>query len=177
MSNDLVTIATYWDSTEANISRNLLRTEEIPAFLENETFVQVTGLYANASGGIKLKVSEGDVERALNLLDRHSRPEDVEKAAAIYDAEIGGAAKPHEIDEDDPPDLPLSIRDEAAFRAMRAALIGIFLFPLQFYVLWLLLKVSFFDGPLSAAARRKAIWAGLISAFHILLAGAIFRMM
>src|SRR5688500_8473440 len=100
MSNDLVTIATYWDSTEANISRNLLRTEEIPAFLENEAFVQVTGLYANASGGIKLKVGEGDVERALALLDRHSSPEDVEKAAAIYEAEIGGAMQPHEVEED-----------------------------------------------------------------------------
>ena len=175
MSHDLVTIATYWNSTEANISRNLLRTEEIPAFLENEAFVQVTGLYANASGGIKLKVDQGDVDRALALLDRHSNPDDVEKAAANYEAEIGGAAKPHEIEEDDPPEIPLSIRDEAAFRAMRAAVIGIFLFPLQFYALWLLLKVCFFEGPLSDGARRQAVWAGIISIANILLVGAALR--
>lgn len=70
---------------------------------------------------------------------------------------------------------PLSLREESAQRALKAALIGLVLFPLQFYAIWLLMKVCFYEGPLRPRLRRNAIWAAIVAVAHILFVGAFLR--
>jgi hypothetical protein len=70
---------------------------------------------------------------------------------------------------------PLGLREESAQRALKAALIGLVMFPLQFYAIWLLLKVCFYEGPLRPRLRRNATWAAIIAVAHILFVGGLLR--
>ncbi len=63
-----LTIATYWQQTEAHIARLKLESEEIDCFLLDENLVATDWLMANAVGGIKLQVRQSSVERATSLL-------------------------------------------------------------------------------------------------------------
>ena len=64
-----ITVATFWQPTEAHISRLKLESEDIPCVLLDENLVATDWLYANAAGGIKLQVPQEDAERATNLLE------------------------------------------------------------------------------------------------------------
>jgi hypothetical protein len=65
----LVTVATFDNLSDAHIYRGKLEANGIPCQLENENMVHINWLYANAVGGIKLKVSEQDVQIALSLIN------------------------------------------------------------------------------------------------------------
>jgi hypothetical protein len=67
-SNRWVTVATFWQSTEAHIARLKLESEEIDCVLIDENLVATDWLYANAVGGIKLRVPEEDAARARQIL-------------------------------------------------------------------------------------------------------------
>ena len=69
------------------------------------------------------------------------------------------------------------MREEAAQRALKAALIGLVMFPLQFYVLWLVMKAWFYEGPLRPQMSRKATWAAVIAVAHLTFVGAFLRLM
>jgi hypothetical protein len=61
----LVTIATFDNYSDAHIYRGKLEANGIPCHLENQNMSQ---LYSSIVGGIKLKVSEQDVQLALLLI-------------------------------------------------------------------------------------------------------------
>ncbi|MCO6495473.1 MAG: DUF2007 domain-containing protein [Bacteroidetes bacterium] len=61
----LVTLAIYNSSTEAYLAKSRLEAQGIRCFLENES---VNMLYANALGGVVLKVSNTDFDEAYTLL-------------------------------------------------------------------------------------------------------------
>ncbi|MCL2097479.1 MAG: DUF2007 domain-containing protein [Bacteroidales bacterium] len=61
----LVTIATVSQSYEAYMLKALLEEEGIVVFLQDEIFAQVLSA---VSGGIKVRVSAADAEKARNLL-------------------------------------------------------------------------------------------------------------
>lgn len=64
---DLVTVATYFNASEAHLARGLLAREGIDSFIFDENMGAV---YPPLTvGGIKLKVRAADLERARALLD------------------------------------------------------------------------------------------------------------
>ncbi|HEX3356329.1 MAG TPA: hypothetical protein VHS31_05040 [Tepidisphaeraceae bacterium] len=68
-----ITVATFWQPTEAHIARLKLESEEIDCILIDENLVATDWLYANAVGGIKLRVPESEAHRARLLLVREAR--------------------------------------------------------------------------------------------------------
>jgi hypothetical protein len=70
----LVTVATFGQSWEAHLAVGKLEAEGIRAVLDNENIVNVGGgLYTNMTGGIKLKVAQEDLPRALAALPARVR--------------------------------------------------------------------------------------------------------
>ncbi|MFD2514432.1 DUF2007 domain-containing protein [Pontibacter locisalis] len=70
MAERLVTIAAFNDATEAHIIKGRLEAEGILCFLGDENIVGVQPFYSVAVGGVKLKVTEGDVMEAKAILTR-----------------------------------------------------------------------------------------------------------
>lgn len=68
MAERFITIATFNDHTEAHILKGRLEAEGILCFLKDENIVAVQPFYSFAVGGIKLQVTEGDVEEAHKIL-------------------------------------------------------------------------------------------------------------
>lgn len=68
MAERFITIATFNDFTEAHILKGRLEAEGILCFLKDENIVAVQPFYSFAVGGIKLQVTEGDVEEAYHIL-------------------------------------------------------------------------------------------------------------
>lgn len=61
-------IATYLEPISANIVRARLQEEGVGAFLEDEEIVATATAYALAYGGVKLRVPESQIERAMAIL-------------------------------------------------------------------------------------------------------------
>jgi DNA-directed RNA polymerase subunit RPC12/RpoP len=68
MDDKLVVIAEYRDLPQAGLAQSTLEANGVQCFLENQYMVGVNWLYSTALGGIKLKVREGDVRQANEIL-------------------------------------------------------------------------------------------------------------
>lgn len=70
--------ATQLDPSMAEATDNLfeLEAEGIRAFVIDEELVMANWLYSGAVGGVKVKVREGDVERALDILGMEALDEE-----------------------------------------------------------------------------------------------------
>lgn len=69
MAERLVTIATFNEPTEAHILKGRLESEGILCFLGDEHIIGAQPFYSAAVGGVKLRVTENDVEEARAILD------------------------------------------------------------------------------------------------------------
>jgi hypothetical protein len=74
----LVTIATYSQVYEADLSRAALGVHGIVCFVPDEHIASLNPAYVPALGGVRLQVSEQDVERALEVLSLHDSEDDDE---------------------------------------------------------------------------------------------------
>ncbi len=168
MSDELVTIATFWNTVEANLARNRLEDGGLHAFLADEEATSMTWALTNALGGIKLQVYARESEDARAILEERGAadlgaPGPAEDTSswrneAERPLEQGGADA--DVDEAEP---ETTTRERDAERALRGAIFGLLFLPLQLYVFWLLLKVFVSDEPLRAAKRRRALIAALIN--------------
>lgn len=149
MSQDFVTVQTFSNPILAHAARNRLEEEGVRAFLANEAFVSTVWYLSNAAGGIRLQVAAADAERAVALLDEEPSEEDEQERQARAGAE-----------ETEP---STTYREQLAERALGVAVIGIFLFPLQAYVAWLLWKVVRSPEELRGKHRVNAVVAGAIA--------------
>lgn len=70
---DLITIATFDNSLDAESVRGKLEAEGIQTFLKDENIVSIMWLYSTAVGGIKLQISSDDEIQAREIL---ARPEE-----------------------------------------------------------------------------------------------------
>ena len=68
MSN-LVVIAKYSFSHEANFAKMQLEASGIPAFISDEYTINMQWLYSDAMGGVRLFVSTSNAEKALEILN------------------------------------------------------------------------------------------------------------
>jgi hypothetical protein len=157
MSEDLVTIATYWMPIEADLARNALELEEIRAFVCEAATVSMVWYYGNALGGCKLMVSSADALRAIEVLD----------SADQQDAPL------------DPEDeFPrVSAVGQLVDRAYLAAGLGIKFMPLQLYSMYLLLlaMAACADGQTLPPRRfRRAVLACILIIPNLTYAVMIF---
>lgn len=65
---DLVILETYPEYFSAHIIKQRLEAEGIPAFLQDENMITMDWLYKQALGGIKLRVSSLDVDKAYEFI-------------------------------------------------------------------------------------------------------------
>lgn len=72
VADRLVVVATFLEPNQAHLARSKLETEGIWSALDGEYHVAMNWLISNAIGGVKLLVSERDVEAAQRILDRKS---------------------------------------------------------------------------------------------------------
>jgi hypothetical protein len=75
---DLVTVASYSLQPEAHLAKNLLESEDIPAFLSEE----IAGDMLHLGNEIKLMVSSANVEKAREILAGAERGELEDEAEA-----------------------------------------------------------------------------------------------
>ncbi len=68
----LVTVAIFPLPQDAYIIRSRLEAEGIVSFLKDEFTVQTDNFLSNAIGGVKLQVSEDDVQKAKDILEEQS---------------------------------------------------------------------------------------------------------
>lgn len=64
----MITIRRFDNAIEAYLLKSMLHNEGIPAYIVDENIVTLVPLYSNLVGGVKLCVSEFDVERATLAL-------------------------------------------------------------------------------------------------------------
>ena len=65
----LITIKSFSNQYEANLCKELLKTQGIECFLANETHIQSNPLLINALGGYQLQCKEEDAKKALEILE------------------------------------------------------------------------------------------------------------
>ena len=99
MSAQLVTVATFTTPIEAHTARNQLEMFGIRAFLADEATVGMAPHLSPAMGGVKLRVPESDVERALSVLEFDKPPltEDdwePDEAGEVHDAAMNDREEP-----------------------------------------------------------------------------------
>jgi hypothetical protein len=182
-TDTLATVARFTNPMQATLARNDLEAAGIKAFLVGEAFTSMAWHLTNAVGGIRLQVAIADVEQAQAILSRPAQErmnEGVSGDKTILGAEgeaiknnawdeINEEVRKGEEEESTEEFKEATRRDEIADRALRGAACGILFLPLQFYVLWLLLKVLASNEQLSRRSRKRALWAAVISLPYTIL--------
>lgn len=172
----LVSIATYWNTLEANLARNHLESLESPCCLEGDSVVTMNWTLANAVGGVKLLVREQDRERAEGALREIAvsrgelTPDEEVRSAAQQTAQPHGRHATPSVDADqfseadqEQDEEQLTTRESMSDRALRGALIGLIFIPIQAYVFVLLIRIFLSSERLEAHHRQRAIWAAVIN--------------
>jgi hypothetical protein len=179
MSERLVTVSTFNDPIAAAMAKNFLESEGIPAVLMDETAVATDWLLSNAIGGIKLQVALLHLERAEHLLERLT-PSGQEEADELPSSAIATEEKARAIqachqeiaEEKRAAEVDATPCNQLADRLLRTAVLGLLLWPLEFYALVLLLS-AFSERQEISADRQWKIW---LSAAIILPALAGFTL-
>ena len=159
MSDRLRTVATFHEPVAAALAKNYLESNGIPAVLIDEATIATDWMLSGAIGGIKLQVLPIHLERAEMLLTqveaerRELDDEEPMPASAIASREIAEELHSDRVDRE-----PIN---QLADRLFRCAVFGLIFWPLQGYVLWLLLQWLGEEGSVSPDRRWK-IWASAL---------------
>jgi hypothetical protein len=156
MSDDLVTLSTFWSEGEAALAKNLLEEYGIQAVLDGENFATMEWQMANATGGIRLHVRQADVEQALAALGARLAKSD--EAAPPADENEEDEPEPAEEDAE----AKYTLRERMANRVLRGLIIGLVVFPIQLLVFWMLFRIYLSDEPLRWELRKKALLAAAL---------------
>ena len=186
MSQSLVTIATYWDPTEARLARMYLEEAGIRAILQNEHSVTMNWLeIANASRGVQLQVVSEDVDAALAVLEQKSpeteeigdewdTPQEVTLEEDEEPIEESSPSHPISPEMDDEKYAPLNQRELRIKRAFLTSILGLCFFPLEFYSTYLLGVSLISQEPvrpsLLQTARKAAIINGAVLLVYVMFA-------
>ena len=169
MSESLVTICTYWNSTEARLARMYLAAAGIRSILQNEHSVTMNWLEsANASRGVQLQVDSTDVDAAIEVLERKSPPTeeigdewDIPAETTLEEGEEPTAeatpTTPVRSEVDDERDAPLNQRELRIKRAYVTSILGLMFWPILFYATYLLGLIAISREPIRSTLH-KLIW-------------------
>jgi hypothetical protein len=156
-TDDIVTLTRMGELTTAQLLCGRLEAEGIESFLPDQVMAAQTWHLNRAIGGIRVQVRQADLERARMIL---AQPCEEIEATADHAGGNNG------VDDDG----SISVDDRAAFRALRVALVSVWLMGLVHpYSLWLAFRALGRPG-LTAWGRKRARIALLIS-----LAGCIWN--
>jgi hypothetical protein len=193
MAGKLITIATFENTTEAQVAKNALEAEGIRAVLGDEMTVDLFWNLSNAISGVKVQVLEDDAERALAVLEKELGPDeggevDQEQLAAEAEAAprededartaetnaapVPAAPKPEAAatpPAEDTVPLP-SERDWYARGLFFIAWLGLGFPPVAFVALYFFLNAAFGTGTLSPRGRYNLLVGGLITALGMCFA-------
>jgi hypothetical protein len=172
MPDELITVGVYETPVQAAMARNFLETEGVPAYLADDATVGMAWHLTGAVGGVKLRVAREDAERALRLLEDLAMQRD--DKAVFFSGDPADELEfdeKEEDDEDEEHESALSLADDLADRAFRAAVLGLFLCPLQLYSLWLLASLLMLGQAPSPNMQKRAAIAGVLDVvFFVYLA-------
>ena len=163
MEDKLVTVDTYDMPMEAHLAKGLLEAHGLTTFLADELTVGVAWHLSNAIGGIKLQVPETDAARAASIL--------AAREDSSIDAEEG-LADLSEVEESES-EPPTSKADKTVDRAVRAALLGLLLLPLQLYSLWLLGRLTLSNQKVSPNKHRRIRLAIVLNLPMLVILGVV----
>ncbi len=177
MAEKIVTIARFTNPVEAALARSRLENAGIRAFLNNEE-AAVIGWQLSSSGTIELLVSEADLETAREALLYDPLPEILAQERTVEQHPEGiaepdfrrlhrtGIITPETVEEED--DTPPDPYEERIDRAFRAALLGIFFFPIQFYTFYLLCRIVLDERPIPPSRQIK-VWGAFLLCVPIVI--------
>ena len=189
MSPSLVTIATYWDSTEARLARMYLEAAGIRSILQNEHSVTMNWLeIANASRGVQLQVDSADVDAAIEVLERKSpgveeignewdTPEETMLEEEEEPTSEVTTTTPDRPEVDDEKYAPLNLRELRIKRAYLASILGLGFTPIEFYATYLLGLVAISDEKIRPALHKTVWRAVAINGFVIGILFLLARML
>jgi hypothetical protein len=80
------TVATFWQPPHAHVARIRLEQADIPCVLLDENLIATDWFFANAIGGIKLKVPSTDAVRARQLLSPPDAPPESDEP--LFDGQV-----------------------------------------------------------------------------------------
>jgi Putative prokaryotic signal transducing protein len=165
MLGDLVELAQFPSSAEAAIVRGRLDAEGIRSELDGEAMASWFWYFGSAVGGVRLLVSEDDVDRAAELLGTDASIDET------HHIDFGDESD-HDDSESKGSQIP-----ECLTRVWRASLIGFLLFPplLNLYSTWILIRNGFFIGRcrnwrVAAACVANAVVFALVILIVFLIA-------
>jgi hypothetical protein len=152
--DDVVTLARFGELTAAQLLRGRLDAEGIECLLPDEVMAAQTWHLQGAIGGIRVQVRQADLERAKEILAEPGAADLLAEAGLARGVAETGKAK--STLEDDQDDGTISAGDRAAFRALRVALVSLWLMGLIHpYSLWLSVRALGRDD-LTAWGKRRA---------------------
>ena len=157
MSGELVTVATFHDPVEAALARNFLEDSLIRAYLLDAEMGSNSGGLGAAIGGVKLQVHAADTEKARFLLSQLPAQH---ADAAHFEGPITAFANAETIEELRAEREILPPKDDAVDRLFRATVLGLIIWPIQIYALWLLITLPAVPGEMSPNRRWK-VWVSV----------------
>jgi hypothetical protein len=153
--NEIVTLTRCGELTTAQLLSGRLDAEGIECFIPDERLAAQPWHLTRAPGGIRVQVRRADMERAqtiLALVDSGDRVDEPETGRDSPD----GVSQPDD-------DGSISIGDRAGYRAMRVALVSLWMMGLVHPYSLLLAVRALARGDLSAWGRQRAWIALLVS--------------
>ncbi|WP_066381280.1 MULTISPECIES: putative signal transducing protein [unclassified Anabaena] len=157
MVNNFVTVATYSNYVDANLAKQLLESAGIKCYLANESTLNTAWHLTVAVGWLQLQVNQADLEQAKEVLVSSQMA-----AAATADDLLDDEAADDDFEK-------ISWADATADRAFITGVIGLILLllPIQFYSLWLLLRLFVSRRPISPNRRIKVMIALLLDLLNL----------
>jgi hypothetical protein len=177
MPKDLVCVGVYSTTELAYAARFALETEGITSYLDNEWVSSLIWTLTDTVGGVKLLVDSSDANVAAELL---KNPVDPAEFREELNQAAGNFAQQYSTDANSPYEesITINLREDSAKRAFRAAIIGLFFPPFQFFTIYLLMfNVLGAEGNLSPKYQAQAWGAAVLSVSCILLSAFLFRSM
>lgn len=171
MSDQLVTIASFEDATQARVALEALEAAGIKAALTDGESMSLFG-GTPALAGFQLLVRGEDTERAGLILDEAFDPENVDEEELAAQAEAAGTEeRPAEA-----PPVTLQDRERDAGTAFATALIGLLIpIVIPLFTIPRILSASSGPGRLGRRARVYLFVAGTIAVlWSFLLLSALF---
>ena len=167
---EIVTIANFRDAITANLAKQTLEAEGIPALLADEITVNSAWHLTVGLRWIKLQVPEPEAEFSISILvntgflDRLVPDCSTDRTPNnTFASEDEEAFPDTQMSAEGDRVVRLSRADRTANRMFQVAVLGLIFFPLQFYVLWLSIRLLVSGRRVSPSQYWKLFISTIVS--------------
>ena len=159
MSDEFSTVDSFWSVEEAQLARIQLEMEGVHAHLDDEYFVRMAWIDANAINGVKLRVKSADGDRAREILRSESQPKLTDEL--LRTQSIPETNPDQVVDSLNPDDDDTQVETTrgilAAMRFIKAPVIWVLYLAPQ--ALWVLLFISYVFSSLVEEALDRSLFS------------------